>query len=284
MHYYKRDLGRYYKKTAKLSMLEHGAYTLLLDAYYDRERQPTRDEAIAWCWADSDEEIAALDKILKRFFVKHGDVYHNSFADEVIDAYQENSNNNKKIAQEREQKRRKEKARTVHEPRTNREPTVHEPPPNHKLLTTNQELLITNQESVTKNKKSKNKELNHLQVASDTARQDKCRVIWSNYKNAYYNRYGTEPVRNAKTNKQVVALLDRLGDEAQHVANYYLSINDSFLIKRAHDFGSLLSGCEGYRTQWATNKTITTTQAQQVDREQSNINAVQEAVGRMFSE
>ena len=41
MHYYKRNLGDYAKKAGRLSMLEHGSYTLLIDACYDRERFPT---------------------------------------------------------------------------------------------------------------------------------------------------------------------------------------------------------------------------------------------------
>ena len=37
MHYYKRNIGDYHKKAGRLSMIEHGAYTLLIDACYDRE-------------------------------------------------------------------------------------------------------------------------------------------------------------------------------------------------------------------------------------------------------
>ena len=34
MIFYKRYLGDYQRDTGHLSMLEHGAYTLLLDAFY----------------------------------------------------------------------------------------------------------------------------------------------------------------------------------------------------------------------------------------------------------
>ena len=43
MHYFKRNIGDYHKKAGRLSMLEHGAYTLLIDSCYDRERFPTMD-------------------------------------------------------------------------------------------------------------------------------------------------------------------------------------------------------------------------------------------------
>lgn len=68
MNYYKRHLGDYAKKAGHLSPLEHGVYTLLLDAYYDREQGPTRTEAIRWCRARTEEEIAAVDAVLAEFF------------------------------------------------------------------------------------------------------------------------------------------------------------------------------------------------------------------------
>jgi len=60
MHYYKRNLGDYAKKAGRLSMLQHGSYTLLIDACYDRETFPTLEEAIEWTWASTQEEIDAL--------------------------------------------------------------------------------------------------------------------------------------------------------------------------------------------------------------------------------
>jgi uncharacterized protein YdaU (DUF1376 family) len=37
VNYYERHMGTYAKKTMHLTMLEHGAYTLLLDRYYVTE-------------------------------------------------------------------------------------------------------------------------------------------------------------------------------------------------------------------------------------------------------
>ena len=69
MHYYKRNLGDYAKKAGRLSMLEHGAYTLLMDAIYDREIFPTLDEALDWAWARDEAEVAAVKFVLTKFFV-----------------------------------------------------------------------------------------------------------------------------------------------------------------------------------------------------------------------
>ena len=103
-------------------MLEHGAYTLLLDACYDRERFPTMDEAIDWCWARNDEEVAAVRFVLSKFFtLEDGRYVQQRIADEVS-AYHKKSSVNKQIAQEREEKRRTERARNVHEAPPNQEP------------------------------------------------------------------------------------------------------------------------------------------------------------------
>lgn len=70
MNYYKRHIGDYAKKAGHLSPLEHGVYTLLLDAYYDREQAPTKAEAIRITRCRSTEEIAALEAVLGDFFVE----------------------------------------------------------------------------------------------------------------------------------------------------------------------------------------------------------------------
>lgn len=137
MHYFKRNIGDYHKKAGRLSMIEHGAYTLLIDACYDREKFPTRDDALAWCWARSEQEIAAVDFVLARFFDLVDGVYIQSRIQDEIDDYHAKSNKNKEIAIAREAARKEKRERFEHEPCTNE----HETPPNHKPLTINQEPL-----------------------------------------------------------------------------------------------------------------------------------------------
>lgn len=133
MNYYKRHIGDYHKKAGRLSMLQHGAYTLLLDACYDREKFPTRDEAIDWCWASSQDEVAAVDFVLSKFFSLEDGRYVQSTISETVTNYQENALKNKQIAIEREQARKLKREQYVHESAR----SVHESPPNHKPLTTN---------------------------------------------------------------------------------------------------------------------------------------------------
>ena len=64
MHYYKRNIGDYHRKAGRLSILQHGVYTLLIDGCYDRECFPTKEDAVDWCWASTTEEIEAVEFVL----------------------------------------------------------------------------------------------------------------------------------------------------------------------------------------------------------------------------
>jgi uncharacterized protein YdaU (DUF1376 family) len=130
MHYYKRNLGDYAKKAGRLTMLQHGAYTLLIDSCYDREVFPTLEQALEWTWASTEAEVEAVKFVLSRFFVldKDGCYVQDRILQELLH-YHKNADTNKRIADEREAKRR--------ENRTKREQVVDEAPPNHKPLTTN---------------------------------------------------------------------------------------------------------------------------------------------------
>lgn len=146
MHYYKRNIGDYHKKAGRLTMLEHGAYTLLMDACYDREIFPTKEQAIDWCWARSPEEIKAVEFVLQKFFTESGGIYEQSNIKETVSQYHETAERNKQIALEREENRRIARARIVND----KARSVHEAPPNHKPLTTNQEPLTNKQKPLVK--------------------------------------------------------------------------------------------------------------------------------------
>jgi uncharacterized protein YdaU (DUF1376 family) len=137
MHYYKRNLGDYAKKAGRLSMLQHGAYTLLIDACYDREQFPTIEEAIEWTWASTTEEIEAVTFVLRKFFTLENGIYIQNRIKEEIDEYHGKSEKNRQIALDREAKR-KEKNTKRDEDSTKREQGVNESPPNHKPITNNQ--------------------------------------------------------------------------------------------------------------------------------------------------
>lgn len=138
MHYYKRNLGDYAKKAGRLTMLQHGAYTLLLDSCYDREQFPTLQDAIEWTWASTKEEVEAVEFVLKKFFVLEDGKYIQTRIIEEFEKYHENAETNKRIAREREAKRK--------EQRTNRAQSVNGAPPNQEPITNNHKTITINQE------------------------------------------------------------------------------------------------------------------------------------------
>ncbi len=88
MNYYAKHIGDYYKKAGRLSMLQHGAYNQLMDACYDRETFPTREDAIDWTWASTAEEIEAVDFVLHKFFKLEGDIYTQKRISSEVALYQ----------------------------------------------------------------------------------------------------------------------------------------------------------------------------------------------------
>jgi len=84
MNYYERHLGDYAKDTAHLSLLEHGAYSLLLDRYYGTEKGIPKDQAHRVSRARSKEEKQAVDAVLDEFFTLVDGVYVNQRAEEEI--------------------------------------------------------------------------------------------------------------------------------------------------------------------------------------------------------
>lgn len=168
MHYYKRNIGDYAKKAARLSMLQHGAYTLLLDACYDRERFPTEGEAIEWAWASTPDEIQAVKFVLSKFFRLQDDgTYVQDRVAEELEHYAVLGVMNRITAIVRELRRKKGDEDTVQKlealkAEIKNEPFkkshaawsalvdntrgVHDASPNHKPQTINHKPQTTNQE------------------------------------------------------------------------------------------------------------------------------------------
>ena len=70
MNYYPHHIGDYAKDTAHLSLLQHGAYRLILDHVYATEQQLTVDKAQHYriCRATTSAERAAVDYVVAAFF------------------------------------------------------------------------------------------------------------------------------------------------------------------------------------------------------------------------
>lgn len=99
----------------------------------------------------------------------------------------------------------------------------------------------------------------------------KSAAVWAAYSDAYINRYGTEPVRNAKVNSLLGQLVDRIGaEDAPPVAAFYVGHCSGYYVQRGHAVDMLVKDAEKLRTEWATNRKVTQTTARQADRTASN--------------
>ncbi len=84
MNYYEHHLGDYSKDTAHLTMIEHGAYRLLLDRYYGTEQGIPADQVHRIARARTKDEKAAVDVVLSEFFQLVDGVWINRRAEEEI--------------------------------------------------------------------------------------------------------------------------------------------------------------------------------------------------------
>lgn len=115
----------------------------------------------------------------------------------------------------------------------------------------------------------KNKNLSKTEIESQKLLNIQ---VWESYKNAYFNRYKVEPVRNAATNSKISQIAKRLGNEAVDVVRFYLSHNDSFYIKSVHAIGLCLKDAESLRTQMVRGKTVTTNDVRNFEKMQNITN------------
>ncbi len=106
------------------------------------------------------------------------------------------------------------------------------------------------------------------ETASDDAKASRLKnvAVWESYENAYRNKYGIEPVRNAKANSLIAKLRQRLGDDAVHVAGWFLTHRNGWYTQKMHSLDCLLSDAEKLRTEWATNTQMTNAKARTVDK------------------
>lgn len=116
-------------------------------------------------------------------------------------------------------------------------------------------------------------------TSEKTPLQEACKATWIAYSNAYFDRYGTEPVRNTKVNSLIKNYVQRIGhQESPHVAAFYVGSNNGYYISRAHSVDCLLADAEKLRTEWVTGSRMTRTRAIQADKMQNNFDVVGEAM------
>ena len=106
-YWYARNPSKIRRKTAHLSLMEKGAYSDLLDWYYEN-RKPLPQEWVQMhriCGAVAPDEQAAVQTVVRQFFTLEESGWHNRTADEEIAKAQGLSQKRRDAQAEREKKR-----------------------------------------------------------------------------------------------------------------------------------------------------------------------------------
>lgn len=115
MNYYERHLGDYAKDTAHLSMLEHGAYNLLLDRYYGTEAGIPKGDVYRVARAKTKAEKNAVDSVLSEFFTIVDGAWVKNRVEEEIQRYRESipAAEEKKLNDKERQRRARERRKAL---------------------------------------------------------------------------------------------------------------------------------------------------------------------------
>lgn len=113
-----------------------------------------------------------------------------------------------------------------------------------------------------------------------TTKEDaNCSSVWTAYAEAYAVAYGVAPVRNARVNATIAQLVARLGEtEAAAVAGWYPTHRAHLYVHAGHPTTLLLRDAEKLRTEWARGRTMTSTQARQVDQRETMRHTLHDAL------
>jgi uncharacterized protein YdaU (DUF1376 family) len=89
VNYFELHIGDYQRKTAHLTLAEHGAYSLMLQTFYATERPLPADRKVLYrlLRADTAAERKAIDTVVFQFWHKGAQGITNRRADQVLEAY-----------------------------------------------------------------------------------------------------------------------------------------------------------------------------------------------------
>lgn len=291
MNYYRRYIGDYGRDTSLLSLVEHGAYCVLLDHYYAAEAPlpADREDIYRLARAVKPEERKAVDKVLGQYFEEQATGFHNSRADSELEraapaikaardngrkggrpanrlgsgggTYRDTGSGTQEEAQWDTRDKPTGKAIRAGDPSPNHQPP--EPSPNRHPPTAIPQ--TENQRQGQKPSPGASRSVARKR-GNGHDQSPKTAPTWEAYAAAYLTRYGTEPVRNATVNAQLAGVVKRLGKEAPLVAAFYVLSNRGLYVSAKHAANLLLRDCEGLRTEWATGRQGTDTEARQADR------------------
>ena len=281
MHYYKFNISDWALHTNHLSLEEEAVDFRLINHYYDTELPiPLETQSVTRrLRLGNNADIVAL--ILNEFFFKSDNGYIHNRCETELDEYHKKANSNKtngklggRPKKIKDLDNNPEITQVVSENNPNITLTK-----NYKPLTINHEPVTNNQELTTNKVKNISAEKSATLQKDETELQKACQQTWKFYSDAYFLRYNTDAVRNAKVSSQVKNFVKRIGyQESPMVAAFYLTNNTQYYVQRGHSVDCLLADAEKLRMEWATGNVMTNTRASQIDKSQANQSAVGEAL------
>lgn len=270
MIYFRVYIENYDGATRDLSMVEDGAYWRLLRHYYSTELPiPLDSDKVARiCKAITLEERAAIEAVLDRFFIRQDDGWHNKRADEEIDvsrtARANGSRGGRPAKTETETgtvtgSETEQVTQTVTQSGTGSgHPSNHLTtyPPNHLALQPSSQVPSASA------------------APRGRAKPTETGPTWEAYSQAYLARWNVVPVRNARVNGQLASLVRCIGAaESPDVAAFFVRHNRAHYVQAKHSTSLLARDAEGLRTEWATGRQVSETEARQGDRTMATGNA-----------
>lgn len=100
-------------------------------------------------------------------------------------------------------------------------------------------------------------------------------LIFEAYQDAYVQRYGLEPLRNAKTNSICAQIAKQLPvDEARALMHFFVQQNVAFYLQRGHAIQLALADLQALRTNMLQNKAMSAREAFLADKQQAQKNVL----------
>lgn len=119
-------------------------------------------------------------------------------------------------------------------------------------------------------------QLNTLTPEKSVVPRSNSTQIFEAYKEAYERRYKVEPLRNAKVNTICAQIAQQVGiEDGQAIMHFYLQQNVAWYVQKSHALEYALKDLQALRTNMLNNKAMSSREAQKVDVQQAQKNALQ---------
>jgi uncharacterized protein YdaU (DUF1376 family) len=233
MHYYKFNISDYIKDASHLSLLEHGIYRLLLDAYYkDEGPLPEKNRLMRLLCVRTTEEEQALNNVLNDFFIESGSGYINKRCDKELEQVFAKSEKAAKAAKERWKKYQDNQEDEANAMRTHSESNADGMPPI--------------------NTEPNNTEPNRKHTSDSSESNKRFLMFWNNYPRKDNKKKAETAFKRLKKSEQETAITDCL-TRFSGVEKQYIPIPTTYINgKRWEDETKPSELQEPVKPDWAT--------------------------------